>query len=181
MRPRQDTMTARPEPSEYAPFYADYVALVPEGDILGALERQIAEFTSVAAAIPPEKETYRYEPSRWSVRQVFGHIGDAERVFAYRAFCIGRGEQAGLPAFDENSYVAEADHDSRGVHELVADFALVRQAALGAFRRLSAEGWRRRGTANESPVSVRGLAHIMVGHPRHHLAVLRGRYGLSGI
>ena len=174
-------MVGRPEPSEYAPFYADYVALVPEDDVLDALERQLGEITAVAAAIPSESETHRYEPGKWSVREVFGHVGDAERVFAYRAFCIGRGERAGLPAFDEDSYVAESDHRSRSLRELVADFALVRQAALGAYRSLSAEAWLRRGTANASPVSVRALAHIMVGHPRHHLAVLRSRYALAGI
>jgi hypothetical protein len=92
----------RPSPDEYAPFYAGYLALVPETDMLAVLERQAGELRRLAASVPEERETHRYAEGKWSVREVLGHLVDGERVFGYRAFCISRGERAALPSFDEN-------------------------------------------------------------------------------
>ncbi len=168
----------RPSESEYAGFYAGYVSLVPETDALAVLQAQPAELRQLAAAIPAGRETHRYAPGKWSVREVFGHLTDGERVFGYRAFCISRGDKASLPGFDENEYVAGAGYDQRPVAELADDFAALRGSNLAVLRRLEAEAWRRSGTANGTPVTVRALAFIMAGHVRHHLGVLRSRYGV---
>ena len=169
----------RPTGTEYAAFYAGYVALVPETDILGVLEAQVEEIRRLLASVSVEKESYRYAEGKWSIRQVLGHLVDAERVFGYRAFCFSRGEQAPLPSFDENRYVDAARSDSVPLRELVEELALVRQGNLVALRRLDAREWAQVGTASGKPVSVRALAWIMAGHPRHHLQILRERYGVS--
>jgi hypothetical protein len=94
----------------------------------------------------------------------------------YRAVCVARGEVASLPGFDENSYVANASFDDCPLKELLDEFAHVRQGHLAFFRHLSPEAWLRKGAANAKPISVRALAYVMVGHPRHHLAVFQERY-----
>jgi hypothetical protein len=168
----------RPAPREYASFYAGYVSLVPETDALAVLAAQPAELQALAAMVPADREQHRYAPGKWSVREVFGHLTDGERVFGYRAFCISRGDQASLPGFDENEYIAGADYDRLPLQELAADFSALRQSNLSVLRRLSANDWARSGTANGTPVTVRALAFVMAGHVRHHLGVLRGRYGV---
>lgn len=170
---------SRPSETEYAPFYAGYVSLVPEADVLGALEAQAEEFERLAASVPAEKERHRYAEGKWSVREVVDHLTDAERVFGYRAFCFSRGERAALPSFDENAYVAAARSDGVPVCELVEEFVLVRRSNLALLGRLTEAEWGRVGTASAKPVSVRALAFIMVGHPRHHLGILRDRYGVG--
>src|SRR5687768_15121012 len=129
-------MIYRPDASEYAPFYAGYVALVPEQDIPGALAAQAGEVQRVAGAVAADRETFRYEPGKWSVRDIFGHIIDGERVFGYRAFSFSRGEAQALPGFDEKDYVAAGGFDRTPVAELAAEFAAVRDANLRVFRRL---------------------------------------------
>lgn len=166
----------RPAEGEYAPFYAGYVALVPEIDIVPVLETQIGEIRRFAAAVPPGRETDRYAEGKWSVRQVLGHLVDAERVFGHRAFCFSRGETAALPSFDENHYVAADDSDSIPLEELAGELALVRESNLAFLRRLDEGRWARVGTASGKSVSVRALAFIMAGHIRHHVRVLRERY-----
>jgi hypothetical protein len=169
----------RPTKAEYAPFFAGYVSLVTEGDVLSVLEAQAGELRQLAAAVPEERETYRYAPGKWSLREVVGHVTDAERVFGYRAFCISRGEQASLPGFDENDYVARSSYDRQRLADLVSEFAAVRDANLRFLRGLDAQGWGRLGVANRNPVSVRALAFIMAGHVRHHVGVVRSRYGIQ--
>jgi hypothetical protein len=169
----------RPTDTEYAPFYGGYIARVPESDPLSALEAQPAELRMFADRVTPEDELYRYALGKWSVRQVFGHLIDTERVMGYRAFCVGRGEGNPLPGFDENEYVARADSEERPIKELAHEFAAVRHANLWAIRRWAPEDWDRIGTANGKPVSARALAYIMAGHVRHHIALLRDRYGIE--
>ena len=169
----------RPTSAEYAPFYAGYVGLVPDTDILAALEAQPGELRAWARAVPPAKETFRYEPGKWSPRQVLGHLGDGERVFGYRAFAIGRGDKASLPGYDEGAYMARSRFDERPLADLVEEFALLRAGNLAALRTFTANDWASLGNANGAAVSTRALAWIMVGHVRHHLAVLADRYGLG--
>jgi hypothetical protein len=168
----------RPAEHEFAPFYAGYVSLVPEDDILGVLAEQVDVVRGLARSVPAERETYRYAPDKWTIRQVIGHITDGERVFGHRAFCIARGEQASLPGFDEQAYMAEANYESRPLAELIADFAALRGVNLSLLRSLPPEAWRRRGMANGVPVTVLALAYMLAGHVRHHLGVLSDRYGV---
>jgi hypothetical protein len=166
----------RPESDEFAPYYTGYVSRVTEEDVVGALEKQVRDVRSTLQAFSGERESFAYAPGKWSVRQVAGHLVDAERVFGYRAFCISRGEQAALPSFDENAYVVQSDTGRRLLADVVAELAHVRESNLIVLRNLDAEAWSRRGTASGHPVSVRALAYIMAGHIRHHLEILRERY-----
>lgn len=171
-------MPTRPTPAEYAPFYAGYVALVPEADIISVLDQQARDVRDLAARVAVDRELFRYAPGKWSLRQVMGHLGDGERVFGYRAMCISRGEQAPLPSFDENIYVDAGRFESDTLAALADEFLHLRAANLVLLRRLDGEAWARAGTASGTPVSVRALAFIMAGHVRHHLAILRERYGV---
>lgn len=171
-------MRSRPESDEYAQYYARYVGLVPDADILDVLERQPGDLAGLGAPLAADREQFRYMPGKWSVREVIGHLIDAERVFGHRAFCISRGEQARLPSFDEKLYVAKSSYDQVRLTELIAEFAEVRKLNLTVLRRLGESGWTSSGIASDNPVSVRALAYIMAGHLLHHTLVLRERYGL---
>jgi DinB superfamily len=61
------------------------------------------------------------------------------------------------------------------LRDLVAEFELLRRANLSMFQHLPADAWTRRGVANGNNLSVRALAHMLLGHARHHLNILRKR------
>lgn len=172
-------MTSRPTEHEFARFYAGYVALVSEDEVLGVLRGQVREMEALAATVPADRESFSYGPGKWTVREVVGHLGDGERVFGYRAACIGRGDQTPLPSFDENLYVANGRFETVPLASLVDEFVHLRAANLVTFSRLDDDGWLARGTASGTPVTVRALAFIMAGHVRHHLRILRERYGVG--
>jgi hypothetical protein len=168
----------RPMPDEYAPSHAGYAALVPEEDILGAIESQSSDTQKLLASLDESKAAFRYAESKWSVKQVIGHVVDTERVLAYRLLAIARGEEQPLPGFDENLYVENAAFDAWKLGDLSEHYALVRRSTIVLLRNLPAEAWSRRGVANTATVSVRGLAYVIAGHERHHVGVLRERYRL---
>jgi len=169
----------RPESNEYDPYFAGYVALVGAEDVLRVLEDQRDLIREVAAGVPAARETFAYGPGKWTIRQVFGHMADTERVFAHRAFCISRGEPATLPAFDENAYVAASPAVGVTLAELADELVQVREANLRFVRRLDGDTSRQLGRVASGPASVRALTYMMAGHLRHHLRVLAERYGVA--
>lgn len=171
---------SRPLETEYAPFYQGYVAQVTEDDILPAMRSQIDALDVLLDRVPPERETYAYAEGKWSVREIIGHLIDGERVFGYRALCIARGETQNLPSFDENEYMVSAPYDRIELEDLLSEFRLVRLSNIAMMRNFNDDAWTRVGTANGTPVSVRALAFVMVGHVRHHMGVLRERYQVAG-
>ncbi|MBI1873349.1 MAG: DinB family protein [Acidobacteria bacterium] len=171
-------MIDRPKDTEYAPFFAGYVSLVPEADIVDVLQKQIVDVGSQARTVPANGETFAYAPGKWNIREVYGHMADAERIFGYRAVCISRGERASLPGFDEKQYVARSRFADTRLTDLVREFTLLREANLVALQRLDRSTWSQMGTANGHPISVRALAFIMAGHVRHHLRILGERYAV---
>ena len=126
--------------------------------------------------IPEARGDYRYAPDKWSIKEIVGHLCDTERVFAYRALRIGRGDTTPLASFDDQAYVAEVRAGDRALAGLAAEWGDVRRATIALFRNLPAEAWQRRGTASDQPTSVRALAYVIAGHVRHHLQVLEERY-----
>jgi hypothetical protein len=166
----------RPSAAEFASFYAGYVSLVPEADIMSVLEGQADDVRLQTRAFIPKREEFRYADGKWSVREVLGHMTDAERVFGFRAFCFSRGEENALPGFEQDDYVARGGFDRCSLVDLVQEFCQIREMNLTVLRRLNDAAWQRMGTASGKRVSVRALAYIPAGHVRHHLHVLSTSY-----
>ena len=169
-------MIPRPDASEHLPYYGKYVDRVPDGDLLQTLRAQLDETLALVRGLPEERGGHRYAPGKWSIREVLSHVIDAERIFAYRALRIGRGDATPLASFDENAYAAAANADARTLVDLAEELEHVRLGNLALFRGLDDEALARRGTASGGEVSVRALAWIIAGHERHHVSLLRERY-----
>jgi len=167
---------AHPDPSEYAPYYGRYISLVHGNDVIQALEQQGPETVAMLSGLTDQRGDYRYAPEKWSLKEVLGHVTDAERIFAYRALRIARNDATPLPGFEQDDYVRAATFGKRALVELVDEFAAVRQASVLLFRSLDAEAWMRRGVASEKEVSVRALAYMIAGHELHHRKAIQEKY-----
>jgi uncharacterized damage-inducible protein DinB len=176
MNPMSNAAATQPAKTEYAPYYEKYTSLVPEGDITQTLARLLDETLSQLRALSEEQAASRYAPDKWSIKEVLGHIIDSERIFSYRALRFARNDQTPLPGYEQDDYVREGHFDNRQWSDLVDEFEMVRRATLGLLRSLDEEAWLRRGTANESEVTVRALCFIMAGHETHHMGIIRERY-----
>jgi hypothetical protein len=166
---------SRPEAAEHAPCHIRYISLVPEGDVVVTLTRQLSETLALLKDVPEAVGNTRHAPYTWSVKEVVGHLADCERVFGYRALRIARNDRTPLAGFEENDYVRYANFDASSLKNLVAEFEAVRRSSLAFFGNLSEEAWSRIGVANDTPVSVRAAAYIMAGHELHHVGILRKR------
>jgi len=166
----------RPETSEYAPYYGTYVQLVPEQDVLRAMKLQLDETLQFLRGLPESTGDRRYAPDKWSIKEVIGHMIDAERVFAQRALFFARKCESHLPSYDQEVWTAAATFGEATMEDLISEFELVRRSNLYFFQGLSEDAWTRRGIASDCEFTVRSLAYIILGHERHHLSILRSRY-----
>lgn len=172
-----DNMSAtRPAADEYAPGFENYISLVPDGDVVSTLRRHLAETLDTLRGIDEEKANSRYAEGKWSIKELVGHVIDAERIFSYRALRFARNDQTPLPGFEQDDYIANARFDEYPLSELIAEFEHVRQGTLDLFSHLDAAAWARQGVASDNPVSVRALAYAIAGHAAHHMKILRERY-----
>jgi len=169
-------MTTRPEPDEYAPYYSKYISLVQGNDIVAILEAQRLQSIQLFAARSERDGNFRYAAKKWTVKEVLGHVNDAERIFSYRALRIARGDKTPLASFDQEPYVHVGGFTERTLVDLAEEFAHVRSATLALFRHLKQEAWIRRGMASDNEVSVRALAFIIAGHELHHRCILDEHY-----
>ena len=168
----------QPDSTEFPPYFGKYVQLVEGTDILAILSEQIAAALTRLRAIDDRKASTTYEPGKWTIKEVVGHLTDAERVFAYRALRFGRGDTTPLPSFEQDIYVTNGGFDACSWAGLLEEFELVRKSTILLLRHFPPEAWTRRGVASGKEITVRALAYVIAGHEIHHMRILADRYGV---
>jgi hypothetical protein len=166
---------ARPQSTDFPSSYSAYVSLVPEEEIVPVMTSELGRTSALLSGVSDRDASICHPPFTWTLKQVVGHLIDTERIFAYRALCFARGDIKPLPGFDESHYAQTAGSDERPLIDLAAEFEAVRKANLCLFRSLSTPNWLNRGLANGNEITVLALAYAIVGHERHHTAILRRR------
>lgn len=168
----------QPQETEFAAFYAGYVGKVPPQGPAALLNDQLAAFGTIGS-LSENEANHRYAEGKWSVKELVGHMADAERVFAYRLLRIARGDQTPLPGFDENAWAKAAPHADRRLADIADELIAVRRATMALVASLDEAALSRTTLANNKSVSARAICWIIPGHAQHHLEILRERYGVK--
>jgi hypothetical protein len=158
----------RPGADEYGPGVADYIARVTDDeDIQAVLSSQLDLVVARLNDIPEARGDYRYAPGKWTIKEVIGHLSDAERVFSYRGLRFGRGDSTPLPGYEENDYVPAMQAGRLALSDLVGEWADVRRATIALFRTCrhrAGTGVKSRATSRSSsgrsPTPARGTCDI---------------------
>lgn len=166
-----------PQQGEFAPYFQGYISLVQGDEVLSVLEDSFSPLQTWLQSLENVDIQYSYAPGKWSIAQVLQHMIDTERVFSYRAMCIGRGEKQPLPGFDENEYAASAPAGNRKLKGLSEELHTLRKASIILFRSLDKENaLQKTGVASGKNTSVNALGFIMAGHILHHQSIINSRY-----
>jgi hypothetical protein len=171
----------KPSTTEYpnGSNFAKYIDLVDTENVIDVLRQQFAIVESLFKNLTVVQQDYRYAEGKWSPKEMLGHMIDTERIFAYRALCIARGEKQSLPGFDENEYADAGNFSAQSQQQLLNHYGFVRQSTLALAESLSEEAQQRIGLANGLSLSSRAFFSVLAGHERHHLNVLAERYGIK--
>jgi uncharacterized damage-inducible protein DinB len=169
-------MNTKPDFTTLPEFYKNYVLHVQEVDMLEALKHSGTLTAGLVLAIPENVGEYRYAPEKWSIKELLCHMLDAERIFAYRALRFARNDETPLAGFEENSYAPEANAHGRTLQQIVNEMKNLRASTLDLFSGFTPEMLQRKGTANNTTISVINIGYVIAGHETHHRNVLTERY-----
>lgn len=163
-----------PQIQDYPQWYKGYIDLV-DGDVLQILETQAKNFAAFVQQ-HADKADYAYAPGKWTIKEMFGHIIDTERIMVFRLTSFARAEKSALPGFNEDDYVTNAHFKDRSLASLCEEFVLLRKSNMYLINSLNEEELNRSGNANGNLISVRALVFILAGHVMHHKNVIIERY-----
>lgn len=166
----------RPDLQNVPPFYKGYVEYVKDLDMLEALVQSNKLTVDLIRSIPEEKGSYRYQPEKWSIKELLCHMLDVERIFAYRALRFARNDKTPLAGFEENDYAPQANAEARSIRDLANEAERLRTATIDLYKSFTPEMLQRAGTANKAELSVLNLGYIIAGHESHHCKILKERY-----
>lgn len=166
----------RPDLQAIQPHFRRYVEHVKDVEVLDALSDSGRIMQELVKGIPEAKSDYRYEPGKWSIRELLCHLMDAERIFAYRALRFARNDKTPLPGFEENDYAPQANAHSRSLVQLAGEMQRLRTSTIDLFRSFTPEMLQRTGTSNNTEISALSLGYIIAGHDLHHRKIMLERY-----
>lgn len=167
---------AKPGRDEYPEWYAGEIELVQYTELIGGLEDSFQQTISLLRALPSDKLLFRYQPEKWTIKEMWQHVIDVERVLSYRAMRFARRDETVLHGFDQNKYALESRANGRDWDDMLEEYNAVRISSLMLFKSLDAEMFMYRGTAGRSEVTVRAVGFLILGHETHHVQSIRERY-----
>ncbi len=132
----------------------------------------------ILQSIGEEKARFRYEPNKWSIKQVVGHITDHERIKMFRAFQLSRRENVQLWGYDQESLVKNSRFDELSLQSLLVDYSNVRKASISFVESLSPQQLEIRGMARKYEITLEEFLRSIIGHEKHHVNILQEKYQL---
>lgn len=163
--------------NEFNPFYENYINKLTqnldlrEGFIIG--KEKVYDFFN---AITEDKLLYKYASDKWTIKEVFQHIIDTERIFIYRCFRISRGDKTSLMGFDQNVYIKPSKANQKSIKQLLDEFVTTRDYSISIINSLSDDDLKTIGISSDSNMSARVAAFIIIGHETWHIDIIKERY-----
>ncbi len=165
-----------PVSGTYPAYFENYIQLVDTASVKEAIEKYSTPINDFFTDINEEKAIYRYEENKWSTKELLQHLIDAERIFAFRALSLARGEKASLPGFEENEYASASQADKRSWKSLIEEFIACRKSTDLLLLSFTEDQLQQSGITNSKPNTVVAIAYVMIGHILHHMKVVEERY-----
>ena len=158
------------------PHFEGYVKQVPEKNVIEAFKNQQSLIDQYFNKITEDHSGFSYAEGKWTLKEMLQHIIDTERIMAYRALCIARGEKASLPGFDEDVYAANSYASRRSWKSLVDEMIVVRKSSVVLFESFEPSSLQNIGIGNGKEITPELMGLVMIGHVYHHKNVIEERY-----
>lgn len=166
----------KPPLNNLSEYFKRYISQVKEENLLNALIDQNQSFTTYLKFIPTNKEDFRYDIGKWSIKEIIQHIIDTERVFAFRALSFSRNDGVALPSFDQDIYVDNSNANNRTINDLIHEFDIVRQSTICLYKSFTEKQLKLKGLASDRESTPLILGFAIVGHCQHHINIMDERY-----
>lgn len=159
------------------PEYFDrYINLNGDVELSEAFDASLAQLENLDVEKLERLGGKVYAPGKWTVKTIFQHLTDFERILGYRALLFARKDKNARQGVDENLLAETARADRRTIEEIIAELVCARRASKSLFAGFDDEMLRCTGTNWKYEISVLAMGFAIAGHQIHHLKIIEDRY-----
>ena len=166
-----------PKKEEYPARFQDEIDLVFYHELIFGLEDSYKNTFAFLNNISDDKLSFRYEIGKWTIKEIWQHVMDTERILAYRALCYSRKEIKSLPGFDEKAFAINSKANLRNWNEIIEEYTQLRASTISLYKSFDDEMLSQIGFAGISTIiSTRAVGFLILGHELHHIEIIKERY-----
>ncbi|MBA4251048.1 MAG: DinB family protein [Chlorobiaceae bacterium] len=166
----------KPIKGEFPSYYEFYYSYLNDEDVIDLLEKQKEKTIAIFSSLQDSSADYAYDKNKWTIKELFGHVIDTERIFGYRILTFARNDKNIIAGYEQDDYILYGKFGNRSIKSLLDEYVNLRMANIILFKSFSEEELNRKGIANNNEVTVRAIIHAIAGHEAHHLKILEERY-----
>jgi hypothetical protein len=157
-------------------FFDRYINLAEDDEIVSSLEKSLSVLEHLNLNQLKSLGDKVYAPGKWTIKDIFQHLIDNERIQTYRALRFSRNDKTVLPGYDENLLAQNTNTIHQSLNSIIEEFKLTRQSSIALYRSFNDEMLLRTGICFQVEISVLALGFQLSGHQIHHLNVIGERY-----
>ncbi|MBJ2173050.1 DinB family protein [Aureibaculum sp. A20] len=163
--------------SEFDDYYFRYIdKLSNKTELRKGFETGKITIINFFESIPKKKLTHRYQPEKWSIKEILQHLIDTERIFMYRCFRIARQDKTALAGYDQDDYIAPSGADEKTIANLLNEFTTNRNHSISLLNSLTDQNLAFVGNSSGSAMSARAAAFTIIGHDIWHMETIQNKY-----
>ena len=152
----------KPDLNTVPEFYRGYIECTNDMPLMEQFNQSTNQISLIMDSINEETAVCSYLKGEWSIKKIFLHIIDSERIFSYRALRLYRGEKQILLSFDQDEYFMRGEASLRDVKSLKRAFLSVRENTILIFSSFSGKQWQAKGIICSHEFTINILGHITV-------------------
>jgi hypothetical protein len=139
---------------------------------LDAAEKSPKEIAAAVSGLSPTVLRYKFDPAKWCILEILGHLADIEIVYGYRLRQMLADEKPVIAPMNQDAWAKNLGYVETPAPELVALYGLNRHHNLRLLRRLKLPDLKKSAFHPETngDVTVATLVERMAGHGASHLA-----------
>jgi hypothetical protein len=157
-------------------YFEKYINQVDDIELDDAFQKNINDLATIDIASLELLGDKTYAPGKWTIRDIFQHIIDTERVMGYRTLRYARRDGVVPQGYDENLFAANANAQHRTLENILEEVKQLHQSTRLMFRSFDNETLNVTGINWNKEMSVLAMGFLITGHLIHHLKIIKEKY-----
>lgn len=157
-------------------YFERYINTVDNTELPAAFDQSVRQLEALDKSLLASLDDKKYTPDKFTVKDIFQHLIDWERILSFRALLFARGEAAVSQEIDENLLAAKMNANRRTMDDLIEEIKIVRLSTKAMFASFDDEILMNIGTNWKYEMSVLAMGFTIVGHQNHHLKIVEEKY-----
>ena len=174
---KKSDINPSPEDFErYINYFERYINLVDDIELLNAFDISIKQLNHLNKNVLTKLGDKSYLPDKWTVKEIFQHIVDWERILAQRTLLFARKVVSVSQNIDENLLAANMKAEKRTIDDLIEELKNTRLSTRAMFASFDDDTLLSTGTSWNYEMSVSAMGFMIIGHQKHHLKIIEEKY-----